>query len=53
MVEVVYTPDLKSCGQHDLAGSSPAPSTRSPDGDLFFSHFFCIYHLFYLLLHKH
>ena len=36
MVEVVYTPDLKSCGQHDLAGSIPAPSTRSPDGDLFF-----------------
>lgn len=36
MVELVYTPDLKSCGQHDLAGSIPAPSTRSPFGDLFF-----------------
>ena len=33
-------PFCTTCGQHDLVGSSPAPSTRSPDGDLFFLIFF-------------
>lgn len=36
-MEVVDIRNLKFRGQHDRAGSIPAPSTRSPYGDLFFS----------------